>query len=843
MKYCPDCLSENNDEAEICEKCKSKLNIDVPVYHVAVGSILNGKYVVGKAIGEGGFGITYIGRDISLNRLVAIKEYFPNGLATRNDTISQDVTYPLYEDERVRFFKNGLSRFLEEARILAKFSGIDGIVDIKEFFEENHTAYIVMEYLKGKTLKELIKERGKLSYTETVNLLMPVLKALEKIHKEGLIHRDIAPDNIMIVDGKVKLLDFGAAKNISATGSKSLTVMLKEGFAPEEQYRKHGNQGPWTDIYALSATMYNCITGMVPDGSMDRVGKDEIRYPGELNIEIDFEFEKVLMKGMRVYAKDRYQNIGEFIQAIQNTKIFNKGNDHIEEKNKIEIPTKSNIPVIIVCLLVATAVVIGVIIWTKNRGVSSDNTPENIQKYIDNAINNQDDIENIENIDPSQELLGEDYSKTSLTIMETTVTRSDIEKILKYDDLKELCFIKCNFKSDSFDLLADKYLGIKKLVISECSGINNYGWISQCSILEQLEIKYSDLSDEAFNQITFNGDNLLTLDLSGNQRLTDISNISKCHALKFLQIDNDSVKDLSFFNDIKQMVYFSACNNVLTTLNGLETAIRLETVYVAGNELTDISGLQNCTLLKNVNLNDNNIDDIGVLAKNKETIERLYFNNNNVSGLKAIKNCSNIEYLSFADNEVSDLKYLKKLTKLKSLNFSNNKIESFEEISECKALETLIASGNNISICDNLVVFSKDRISSEPLFIDISRNKLSNISFGNEDAYVNECMALAIYGNELDNIDFLKNFKGSNLIMDYSSDLLSMESEINFSKIFVVNCPLDKEVATEKKLGNRMAGVLDLEEANQKVMEMVSNDLKFGINGGTMGNNSVQKDE
>ena len=315
MNYCISCMLEIDQDATNCPFCGKKQNVEIPPHHLMPGTILKGRFLVGTALGEGGFGITYIGRDLQLDMRVAIKEFYPNGYVNRNNTVAPVVSIATYGEHR-DFFEAGRERFLREARILARFSNEEGVVNVRDFFEENNTAYIVMEYLKGQTLKEYLKKTGTLTPEQTVSLLMPVMNSLKKIHGQGMIHRDISPDNIMLVDGKVKLLDFGAARNMSSAANKSLSVMLKPGYAPEEQYRTKGKQGPWTDIYALSATMYKCITGVTPDEAPDRYCCDELKVPSALGISIEPRIEAAIMKGLSVLGNDRYQTIEELINAL-----------------------------------------------------------------------------------------------------------------------------------------------------------------------------------------------------------------------------------------------------------------------------------------------------------------------------------------------------------------------------------------------------------------------------------------------------------------------------------------------------------------------------------------------
>lgn len=315
MNYCPYCMEPLAQEQNFCTHCGKSKNYVAPAHHLLPGTLLRDRYMVGAALGEGGFGITYIGRDINLDMPVAIKEYFPSGFVSRSNKISPTIDNPTTTD-RKEFFEKGCEKFLQEARILAKFSGRPGIVDVRDFFDQNNTAYIVMEYLKGETLKELLHRSGTMPYNKVLQMLMPVFESLKEVHKKGLIHRDISPDNIMLVDIGAKLLDFGAARDVASMDNKSVSVILKPGYAPEEQYRTRGAQGPWTDIYALCATMYKCITGITPDDSIERNYNDTLKPPSHLGIAIAPAFEAALMKGLAINHINRYQNIDELLAGF-----------------------------------------------------------------------------------------------------------------------------------------------------------------------------------------------------------------------------------------------------------------------------------------------------------------------------------------------------------------------------------------------------------------------------------------------------------------------------------------------------------------------------------------------
>ncbi len=296
---------------------------------------LIGRYTIKSVLGQGGFGITYLGMDELYQRKVAIKEFFPQGIVTRNTEYEDTVTVT-YVEEKADYEK-GKERFLKEARTMAKFSKNEGIVKVLDFFEINNTAYIVMEYLEGITLKQYIRENQRITLEELVRLLVPLIESLDEIHSQGMIHRDISPDNIMVLpDGRIKLMDFGAARDYTKFGEKSLSIVLKPGYAPPEQYQTHGIQGPWTDIYALCATMYKCITGETPPDAIERVMDDHLKKISAFGIPVLPQIEEAIIKGMSVAANDRYQNVGDFCEDLYGGYEENSVPEAEESQSQVE---------------------------------------------------------------------------------------------------------------------------------------------------------------------------------------------------------------------------------------------------------------------------------------------------------------------------------------------------------------------------------------------------------------------------------------------------------------------------------------------------------------------------
>ena len=316
MRVCPNCLAPLGEES-VCARCGfDSASYTVLPHHLVPGSLVKQRYQVGRVLGEGGFGITYVGRDTVLNLKVAIKEFYMAGYVNRNHDAS-DTVFATLGTHRDTFTKNK-EKFLSEARVLARFYEEPGIVGVRDFCEENGTAYIIMDFLDGVTLKDYLEQKGRLAPADAVALLMPVMRSLERVHADGIIHRDISPDNIMVLpDGRTKLLDFGAARAVSQTDIKSLSVILKPGYAPEEQYRSKGHQGPWTDVYALAATLYRCIVGQAPDDAMERMYRDLLPAPAATEAACPVAISNVIMKGLAVRQPDRYQDVGSFLTDLE----------------------------------------------------------------------------------------------------------------------------------------------------------------------------------------------------------------------------------------------------------------------------------------------------------------------------------------------------------------------------------------------------------------------------------------------------------------------------------------------------------------------------------------------
>ncbi len=369
---CLGCMSKKKEGDLKCPVCGfiEGTEPESPLF-LPPGAVLENKYLIGRVLGQGGFGITYLAWDLNLNVKLAIKEYFPQDLASRAAGHSQ---VSAYSGSMGSQYEYGLDKFLQEARTLAKFEGHPNIVSVRDFFKANGTAYFVMSYVEGITLKEhLANSGGILPIDQARGILMPVMDALREVHAVNVLHRDISPDNIFInKKGQVILIDFGAARQAIGEKGRSLSIILKPGYAPEEQYRSKGIQGPWTDIYAIAATYYHLITGQQPPESLERLVDDPLQPPTQLGSELNENEERALLKALAVRADNRFQTVEEFQSALmgnvplESMAVNTSASQVIESKSvsQQKVAKKGFSPFLLIGLLLVLAVgAAGYFLW------------------------------------------------------------------------------------------------------------------------------------------------------------------------------------------------------------------------------------------------------------------------------------------------------------------------------------------------------------------------------------------------------------------------------------------------------------------------------------------------
>ena len=317
VRRCMKCMHPLAAGETVCPECgRAYGSVNAESFALKPGTILEGKYLVGEMLGQGGFGITYIGFDLLLEQKVAIKEYYPmsTGMVSREGHSTVVWSSAMMGKTGTQ---KGFDSFLREARKMAKLGGIPGVVGVKSVFIQNETAYIVMDFIEGETRLKKLQKTGPMDVDSCVKLMTPIMQALSEVHEHGIIHRDISPDNIMVrPDGKLILLDLGAAKDLDIQGNdgsvQSSQMVAKHGFSPIEQYSKSGKVGPWTDIYAMAATIYYCCTGILPPPATDRTIDDTLACQPRLT-QAQFD---ILADCMHMRPQDRPQSMDTLLQML-----------------------------------------------------------------------------------------------------------------------------------------------------------------------------------------------------------------------------------------------------------------------------------------------------------------------------------------------------------------------------------------------------------------------------------------------------------------------------------------------------------------------------------------------
>lgn len=320
MKLCMGCMNQMEDQVTVCPHCGfNERELKQEAYYLTPGTVVGGKYIIGRALSYAGYTVTYIGMDAENNRKVLVKEYLPNEFSTRPEG-DKEVT--IYSGDAKEQFEEGLTTFLNEANRIQQLGRPQGIMQVYDCVAENDTGYVISEYLEGQTLAQMLEGGKKFSPQEAKEFICEILEGLRRVHPLDVVHCDIAPETIVVTrTGEIKLLDFGATRYVTTANSKSLAIILKQGYAPEEQYRSQGVRGPWTDVYALGAVMYHMITGIVPIESVDRALVDELKAPSQLGVPMPKNMENALMNALNVYQKDRTPSAEVFYRELNSDEV------------------------------------------------------------------------------------------------------------------------------------------------------------------------------------------------------------------------------------------------------------------------------------------------------------------------------------------------------------------------------------------------------------------------------------------------------------------------------------------------------------------------------------------
>lgn len=627
---CEYCLEENCGEpCRFCGFDKTGFKKEVGV--LAPGSVLLGRYIVGKPIGKGGFGITYLAYDTKQEKKVALKEYYPSSLAARDDDGSTVVVTG--SDDR-DIYKYGMEKFFEEASLVSTFNGNPSIVSVYEFFYENDTAYFVMELLRGVSLKAYIAEHGCLPPEQTLYIADKVSNALMAAHSTNTLHRDISPDNIMLCeDGKVKLIDFGAARQIALDNPKSMSVILKQGFAPLEQYQRRGNQGPWTDLYSLGATLYYAATQRCIDDPMTRL-EDDSEFQGN-TYSIEPQLWEVIRHSLNIKINERYQDAFEFRAALN--KIAYKPQ---EIKVTVSEPTKTvhspePVPVMAAAAVSQQAGSVQLLPPTELQSEPSQSAQEALPptKYAQPAS---------ERAEPTEPAESEKPEKQAKTVRKVKTKKPRNKKLILITSIAGavlliaaaviLVFTLNRKEPEPFDI--------------EIAG-KTFSSNSEYVDLSNMNLFNADIENIA--QFT----NLIHVNLNGNN-LTDISILAEIPTLEVIEANDNRIFDISFIGDLKKIKYVYMSNNLITDISVFSKFKSMEELWLANNRITDISPIAGNKKLTELGLNDNNIGDISALS-GMNKLKRLFLMNCGITDISALSGCKSLYELDIYGNNISDL--------------------------------------------------------------------------------------------------------------------------------------------------------------------------------------------
>ncbi len=670
VNRCMKCMTELKSSGGYCPNCGHKNGSEAAIpFAMKPNTILHGRYLVGCVIGQGGFGITYIGYDLVLNSRVAIKEYFPRSMGSRNNSVGNSISWDV-TGEMFDSLKRGRTSFINEARKMARVSDIPEVVRVIDAFEENGTSYIVMDYVEGETLKSYIKRNGIMSFDEVVGMLLPLMKGLARLHRMGIVHRDISPDNIMIrTDGSVRLLDLGAAKDISAGDASQLVV--KKSFSPFEQYSGNGSTGPWSDVYSFAATMYYCITGACLPEAIDRIMNDKASLDVKMKKPLTPAQKSAMARALAPAPEKRTRNMDEFIagltggavqpsQGLQNGPMPYKNPERPQNKNKRPLIIAAS--VLAVCII---GMVTGMFIY-RGIGGSSSGSRVTDTSWVNNVMCGSSDV-----------------STDEYVLTNNSYTRNDIVSVTFTDTLKnknETAWDVSGAKNGSVMAWvepAEKSGGKYNLYIGANGGINGKDAAEDLfyNYENVLEINFNGCfrvdEAESLSRMMYNCSSLTQADMTGfnTSKCTDFNSMfAFCESLKSIDVTGFDTSNADSMMDM-----FDYCSS-------------LEELDVSGfntSKVTNFGSMfSSCEKLKSIDVtgfDTSSAKDMSGMFSFCRSLESI-----DVSGF----NTSNAERMSFM------FCFCDLLKTIDVSGFDTSKVKDMSNMfADCKALSSIDVSG------------------------------------------------------------------------------------------------------------------------------------------------------
>ncbi|MDO4633556.1 MAG: leucine-rich repeat domain-containing protein [Eubacteriales bacterium] len=704
-----------------------------------MAQIIKERYELVKQLQSGGFGTTWLAIDRMLDIQVAVKEYHST------DPSSQKT-------------------FFREARKLAKYSNEPGVVNVRDYIEEDGRAYLVMEYLEGEDLGTKVEQAGTISFEAAWMLMKPLIETVQRMHEDGLIHRDISPDNIRLLpNGMLKLLDFGSALDLGQDMNKTMTMTVKPGYAPYEQYMARELQGTWTDVYAVCAVLYKCITGITPPDSLQRGFHDELKTPRAAGAAIRQREERILLKGLAVKPDDRIQTLGDLIREMETRpeKAQSSVKTPSVQKETIREPEKVHTE------RVRTEKVQPEKPRSK-KPQSEKPQPERAQqvkarseKAVKHSGRNKKPIIALAAVAVllvagsavvlnNQDGMTIDSTESSYQFKNQTVSASEIAKVGKKQNIKYLNFYGCELDEEAVKAISDmKY--VENLYMTDCTGFESLASLEEMENLKTLDYTNYSYSEEILTDTDqmFSGEftNLekvslrlkcaqgdgkflehfpnatqLVLNTEGLENLQSLSKVSnlswlrlgdkidlsgdmaealsECKNLRVLHAEDTGLASLEFVNTLENLEELDIADCQVTDLTPLQHSEKLSTLDIANNQVVSLEPLSECINMIDLRASGNQIDSVEALA-GMTKLRDLYLNNNRVSDLSPLKNAAMLSTLEINGNELTSLQGLEGAAEnLSWLAAKKNQISDISSLAGCKKMRYLWLSDNQITDLD-----------------------------------------------------------------------------------------------------------------------------------------------
>ena len=697
MQRCPGCFEgpllsgEGNGKGNVCPRCGFDLATHKQsLMSLGLGTILGGRYEIGRVLGSGGFGITYLAFDHRLQVAVAVKEYLPRALAARRDGETGVI---IHSESAMAEFAHHMAAFREEARTLARFNQEPGIVSVLDHFEENGTAYIVMMHVDGVTVEHWLKlNGGKVSFEQAMAILLPVMDSLDVVHAAGIIHRDISPDNILVTRTRqVRLLDFGAARSFSGEEEGTVSILLKRGYAPPEQYRgKRQEQGPWTDIYSMAATLYRMLTGAMPEDVIGRMQTGALVPPSEKGVELPPYAESVLMQALSLRCEDRPRSMKAFRNVLLGGRNAVAEVDLERELLQREVslpvppipPRKKRFLAIPWVALLSVLLLLGIFALTSwIRGMeqanavaastqSSSDQPSTDQPSTDQPTSDQPTSDQ-SSVTPDAEAsagisMASDMTPASGTgSFSPEAGGSTPSPVASISTATPVPLLEMTMETEI--VIQDPALAA---ALRKVMGI------------PREPIRYRD----ALKMTRLELDEL---------EITDISALHYFRNLGFLSLRGNAITSIDALSGLPQLRELNAGDNKITSLDGLTDLPSLNYYYVQGNPVEKMDSVLRFPNLVNIEFNSCGLTEL-VPLQTLPNLRNIGIYDNAITDLSGFEGQTHLNELNFGINPIKSLEPLRGMKTIRKLNLEKTEITSLEPLRDLYALEDLLTDGSPV---------------------------------------------------------------------------------------------------------------------------------------------------